>query len=44
VLSNGERTVIAETNARPTVDEEEKYVEDFYDRLAALIRKTATRR
>ena len=41
VLSNGDRTVVSETNARPTVDEEEKYVEDFYDRLADLIRRTA---
>lgn len=41
VLTNGDRTVVTETNARPTVDSEEKYVADFYDRLATLIRETA---
>ncbi|MFB6195103.1 MAG: RimK family alpha-L-glutamate ligase [Haloplanus sp.] len=35
------RAVVAETNARPTVDAATKYVPDFYDRLAALIRRTA---
>lgn len=41
ILSNGEQTVVAETNARPTVDSAEKYVEDFYDRVAGVIRETA---
>ena len=35
------RTVINETNARPTVDSATKYDPDFYDRLAGLIRRTA---
>lgn len=35
------RTVVSETNARPTVDEATKYEDDFYDRLASLIRSTA---
>lgn len=35
------RTVITETNARPTIDEESKYEDGFYDRLAALIRSRA---
>ena len=35
------RTVVNETNARPTVDSATKYDPDFYDRLAGLIRRTA---
>jgi ribosomal protein S6--L-glutamate ligase len=34
--------VVNETNARPTVDTADKYEDDFYDRLAALIRRTAS--
>jgi ribosomal protein S6--L-glutamate ligase len=30
--------LVVETNARPTVDDEEKYEDGFYDRLAALVR------
>jgi ribosomal protein S6--L-glutamate ligase len=33
--------VVNETNARPTVDAATKYEPDFYDRLAALVRRTA---
>ena len=41
VLVTDDRAVVTETNARPTIDSEEKYVEDFYDRLAGLIEATA---
>jgi len=37
------RLVVNETNARPTVDAAAKYEPDFYDRLAALIERTAAR-
>jgi len=40
VLVSGGRAVITETNARPTVDSVTKYEPGFYDRLAALIRRT----
>ncbi|ADQ68251.1 SSU ribosomal protein s6p modification protein [Halogeometricum borinquense DSM 11551] len=40
LLVTGELTVVSETNARPTIDHE-KYASDFWDRLAALIRRTA---
>ncbi len=36
-----DRLLVNETNARPTVDEATKYDPDFYDRLAALIRRVA---
>ena len=39
ILANEERIVISETNARPTIDKEEKYLPCFYDKLAALIEK-----
>lgn len=42
LLVSGDRAVVNETNARPTVDEATKYEPGFYDRLAALIRRTAT--
>ena len=38
VLVSGERAVVNETNARPTVDAATKYDPEFYGRLAALIR------
>lgn len=38
LLQTPERTVITETNARPTIDAAEKYQENFYDVLAATIR------
>jgi ribosomal protein S6--L-glutamate ligase len=41
VLVSGERTVVTETNARPTIDDTSKYRKGFYDDLAALIRATA---
>jgi ribosomal protein S6--L-glutamate ligase len=41
LLVTDDRVVVAETNARPTVDAATKYVDDFYDRLAGLIRTTA---
>jgi len=41
LLVTDDRAVVAETNARPTVDAATKYVPDFYDRLAGLIRRTA---
>ena len=40
VLASGDRAVVSETNARPTIDDE-KYDADFWDRLAELIRRTA---
>ncbi|MFB6266949.1 MAG: RimK family alpha-L-glutamate ligase [Halodesulfurarchaeum sp.] len=44
ILVSQEKTVITETNARPTIDRAEKYVGDFYDRLAGVIEGTATGR
>jgi len=41
LLTTEDRVLVTETNARPTVDDESKYVPDFYDRLAALIRSRA---
>ena len=41
LLAAGDRLVVNETNARPTVDAATKYEDGFYDRLAALIRRTA---
>ncbi len=41
LLVSGDRAVVNETNARPTVDDATKYEPGFYDRLAALIRRTA---
>ncbi|SNR38442.1 ATP-grasp domain-containing protein [Halorubrum vacuolatum] len=35
------RLLVNETNARPTVDAATKYEPDFYDRLAALVRRIA---
>jgi ribosomal protein S6--L-glutamate ligase len=42
LLVTDDRAVVSETNARPTIDAAEKYESDFYDRLAGLIRRTAT--
>ena len=42
ILVSGDRAVVNETNARPTVDESTKYEPGFYDRLAELIRQTAS--
>lgn len=41
LLVTDERTLVSETNARPTIDDEEKYEPSFYDRLAAAIERTA---
>jgi ribosomal protein S6--L-glutamate ligase len=41
LLVTDERAVVSETNARPTVDDAEKYDDGFYDRLADVIRETA---
>jgi len=41
VLVSGDRAVVNETNARPTIDDETKYQAGFYDRLAALVERTA---
>ena len=41
ILVSGDRAVVNETNARPTVDAVTKYEPGFYDRFAALIRRTA---
>ena len=41
LLETPDRLVVNETNARPTVDDAEKYDDGFYDRLADLIRATA---
>jgi len=43
LLSTGDRLVVNETNARPTIDAATKYEPDFYDRLAGLIERTAAR-
>ncbi|WP_136687537.1 ATP-grasp domain-containing protein [Halorhabdus amylolytica] len=40
LLVTADRAVVSETNARPTIDDG-KYVRDFWDRLAAVIRRTA---
>jgi ribosomal protein S6--L-glutamate ligase len=42
LLVTTDRAVVTETNARPTVDAASKYVDDFYDRLADLVERTAT--
>ncbi|WP_254536816.1 ATP-grasp domain-containing protein [Halomarina litorea] len=41
IVVSGDRAVVNETNARPTVDEETKYEPGFYDDLADLIRSRA---
>jgi len=41
LLASGDRVVVSETNARPTIDAETKYEPGFYDRLAASIRQRA---
>jgi ribosomal protein S6--L-glutamate ligase len=41
ILETDDRTVVLETNARPTIDTAAKYDPGFYDELAATIRKTA---
>ncbi|MBX0288119.1 ATP-grasp domain-containing protein [Haloarcula salinisoli] len=41
LLVSGDRAVVNETNARPTIDTATKYEDGFWDDLAALIRTTA---
>ncbi len=41
LLVGPDRTVISETNVRPTIDDITKYEPDFYDRLAETIHTTA---
>jgi len=41
LLVSGDRAVVIETNARPTIDDATMYEPDFYDRLAELIRSRA---
>ncbi|SFS65564.1 ATP-grasp domain-containing protein [Halostagnicola kamekurae] len=41
LLVSGDRVVVNETNARPTIDDETKYESGFYDRLAEAIRSRA---
>jgi ribosomal protein S6--L-glutamate ligase len=41
LLVTDERAVVNETNARPTIDDAEKYEDGFWDDLADLIRRTA---
>ena len=43
VLASDDRLVVNETNARPTIDAATKYEPGFYDRLAALVERTAKR-
>ncbi|MDY6780725.1 MAG: RimK family alpha-L-glutamate ligase, partial [Halobacteria archaeon] len=40
ILRNGARTLVNETNARPTVDSSEKYETKFYDVLARLVERS----
>ncbi|MFC5971210.1 RimK family alpha-L-glutamate ligase [Halomarina salina] len=42
LLVTDDRVVVGETNARPTVDDETKYDDGFYDDLAALVRSRVT--
>ena len=44
LLVSGDRVVVNETNARPTIDDETKYEPGFYDRLAEAIRSRANGR
>jgi ribosomal protein S6--L-glutamate ligase len=41
LLVTDDRAVVNETNARPTIDDAEKYESGFWDDLAGLIRRTA---
>jgi ribosomal protein S6--L-glutamate ligase len=42
LLETDRRTVVSETNARPTIDDATKYEAGFWDRLAALMKTTAS--
>jgi ribosomal protein S6--L-glutamate ligase len=41
LLVTDDRAVVNETNARPTIDDADKYAEGFWDDLAELVRRTA---
>jgi ribosomal protein S6--L-glutamate ligase len=41
LLVSGERVVVGETNARPTIDDAAKYDNGFYDALAGLVESRA---
>ena len=41
LLISEDRVVINETNARATIDDEKKYIPEFYDKLADLIKSVA---
>ena len=41
LLVTDDRVLVSETAARPTIDDVAKYEDGFWDRLAALIRRTA---
>ena len=41
LLVSGERVVVGETNARPTIDDAAKYDDGFYDALAGLVESRA---
>ncbi|ELZ94794.1 ribosomal protein S6 modification protein [Haloferax mucosum ATCC BAA-1512] len=41
ILESDGRVVVSETNARPTIDDDAKYDDDFFDRLAALVERVA---
>jgi ribosomal protein S6--L-glutamate ligase len=41
LLETDDRLVVSETNARPTIDRATKYDDGFWDRLAALVERTA---
>jgi len=43
LLVTGDRAVVTETNARPTIDAATKYEDGFWDDLAGLIRRTGNR-
>ena len=42
ILVSGDRAVVNETNARPTIDSATKYDAGFWDEVAGVIRRTAT--
>ncbi|WP_181685472.1 ATP-grasp domain-containing protein [Halorhabdus salina] len=41
LLVTADSAVITETNARPTIDDADKYVAGFWDRIADIVRRTA---
>ncbi|MCO8267720.1 RimK family alpha-L-glutamate ligase [Haloferax sp. AB510] len=41
LLESDGRVVVSETNARPTIDDDAKYDDGFFDRLAALVERVA---